>query len=151
MTTDVEIEIALDRRSTPVDVRILETLGTLSRKRAELLELGQHDPAHVHRQGERRQTLMRVEPLRVIVEHEDNLILDVYLRKPFGTYAAQMAVTAIPIVKDFDVVKDIRPRQIARLVDAFLDALFLQAAEEGFGHGVVPAIATSAHAGLQLM
>lgn len=62
-----------------------------------------------------------------------------------------MAVTAIPIVKDLDVVKDIRPCQIASLVDAFLDTLLLQAAEEGFGHRVVPAIATSAHAGLQLM
>lgn len=62
-----------------------------------------------------------------------------------------MAITVISIVSDLDVVKVIRPCQIARLVDAFLDALFLQAAEEAFGHGIVPAIATSAHAGLQLM
>jgi DNA-binding transcriptional LysR family regulator len=53
MTTDVEIEIALDRRGAPVDVRVVEPLGTLSRKRTEVLKLGQHDPAHVRGQGER--------------------------------------------------------------------------------------------------
>jgi hypothetical protein len=29
MTADVEIEIALDRRGAPVDVRVAQTLGTL--------------------------------------------------------------------------------------------------------------------------
>jgi hypothetical protein len=62
-----------------------------------------------------------------------------------------MVMTAIPIIKDFDVVEDIRPCQITSLVDAFLDALLLRATEEGFGHGIVPTISASAHGGLQLM
>lgn len=62
-----------------------------------------------------------------------------------------MAMAAIPIVKDFDVVKDVRSCQITRLVDAFLDTFLFQATKEGFGDCVVPTIATSAHAGLELM
>lgn len=60
-------------------------------------------------------------------------------------------MTTVTIVKDFDVVEDIRPCQIAGFVDAFLDALLLQAAKEGFGHCIVLTISAPAHAGLQLM
>lgn len=83
VTADVEVEVALDRRCAPVNVRVAESLGALRRKLAELLELGQHDPPHVHWQGEHRQTLMGVEPFSVIVKYEKHLVLDVYLREPF--------------------------------------------------------------------
>ena len=41
-----------------------------------------------------------------------------------------MAVAPGTIVEDFDVIEDICPRQIARLIDAFADSLLLQAATQ---------------------
>ena len=60
-----------------------------------------------------------------------------------------MATTAI--VKNLDVVKDIRTGKVTGLVDAFADTLFLQAAEEGFRHRVDPTIPPAAHAGLKVI
>jgi len=50
------------------------------------------------------------------------------------------------IVEHLDIVQDVGPRQVAGFVDALADTLLLQAAEEGFGNGIAPAIATPAHA-----
>ncbi len=58
------------------------------------------------------------------------------LLEGLGTDPAEMTVAAGSIVEDLDVVEDVGPRQLARLVDAFADALLLQAAEERLGHGV---------------
>jgi len=38
-----------------------------------------------------------------------------------------------PVVKRLDVIEDICTGKISGFIDAFLDALLLQAAEEGFG------------------
>jgi len=43
-----------------------------------------------------------------------------------------MAVSALPIVEHLDVIEHIGPGQLADFVDAFLDPLLLNAAEEGF-------------------
>ena len=57
-----------------------------------------------------------------------------------------MLVPSRPIVEALDVVGDAIGRLLARVVDAFLDALFFQAREEGLRNGVVPAVASAAHA-----
>src|SRR4051812_14424012 len=44
-----------------------------------------------------------------------------------------------------------RYRQLSILVDLLLDALFLQAAEEGLGHGIGPAVSLAAHTRLQVI
>lgn len=58
-----------------------------------------------------------------------------------------MLVSSLSIVEVIDVIRDIFRRLLARVVDAFLDALFLQAREEGLGDRVVPAVTSSTHAG----
>ena len=60
-------------------------------------------------------------------------------------------MTSFSIVEDFDVIEDICTGKIAGFVDAFPDPFFLQAAEEGFGDGVGPAVAAPAHAGLKVV
>jgi hypothetical protein len=62
-----------------------------------------------------------------------------------------MAIAPGSIVKDFDVIEDIGPRQIPGFVDAFADAFLFQAAEKGFGDGIVPTISTTAHAWLKVV
>ncbi len=62
-----------------------------------------------------------------------------------------MAVSSDAIIEGLDVLVDIGPRHRSSDVDALLDPLLLQTAKKGFGDGVIPAIATSAHAGLQVM
>ena len=57
-----------------------------------------------------------------------------------------MLVSSRSIVEALDVVGDVIGRLLARVVDAFLDALFLQAGEEGLRDGIVPAVASAAHA-----
>jgi hypothetical protein len=52
-------------------------------------------------------------------------------------------VSARSIVEHLDVVEDVGPGEITRLVDAFLDPLFLQTAKERLRHGVVPAVAAA--------
>ena len=71
--------------------------------------------------------------------------------KRLGADAAKMAVAAGSVVERFDVVEDIGARQIPSLVDALLDAFLLQAAEEGLGNGIVPAVASPAHARLEVV
>ena len=56
-----------------------------------------------------------------------------------------MAVTSGSIVEGIDVVGHVRDRELSVLVDLLLDSLFLQAAEEGLGDSVVPAVALPAH------
>src|SRR5687768_17225379 len=53
------------------------------------------------------------------------------------------------IVEVVDVARYIRDREFSVPVDVLLDTLLLQAAEEGFGNRVVPAIALPAHARLE--
>ena len=62
-----------------------------------------------------------------------------------------MAVMAHGVIKHLNVVKDISARQLTRFVDAFLDPLFLQAAEERLSNGIVPAVAATTHAGFKPM
>ena len=50
--------------------------------------------------------------------------------KRLGTDAAEMAVATGSVVEHLDIVEDIGSGEIARFVDAFPDALLLQAAEE---------------------
>ena len=57
------------------------------------------------------------------------------------THPAEMTVAPHSIVEGIDVVGHIGDRQLSALVDLFLDPLFLQAAEEGLGDGIVPAVA----------
>ncbi len=52
-----------------------------------------------------------------------------------------MAVAAGSIVERLDIIEDIGSGDIARFVDAFSDALLLQAAEEGFRDGIVQQLA----------
>ena len=62
-----------------------------------------------------------------------------------------MLMSTFRIVERIDVVRDLVDRHLAVLVDFFPDSFFLQAAEEGLCHRVVPAVATSTHAGLKLV
>lgn len=63
--------------------------------------------------------------------------------------ARQMLVSSRPIVEAIDVVCDVFGGLLARVVDAFLDALLFQAREKGFDDRVVPAVAATAHARLK--
>ena len=60
-----------------------------------------------------------------------------------------MTVAARSIVEGIDVVGHVGDRQLSVLVDLFLDPLFLQAAEERLGDGIVPAVAFPAHTRLE--
>ena len=51
------------------------------------------------------------------------------------------------IVETINVFRDIFGRLLTRVVNAFLDALLLQAREKGFGDSIVPAVASPAHTG----
>jgi hypothetical protein len=62
-----------------------------------------------------------------------------------------MAMTTSAIVKHLDVLPYVLRRQVAVLVNVFLDAFLLQAAEERFDHCIVPAVALAPHAGLEVM
>ena len=66
-----------------------------------------------------------------------------------GTQPAEMTVAPRSIVEGIDVVGHVGDRQLSVLVDLFLDPLFLQAAEEGLGDGIVPAVVLSAHTRLE--
>ena len=50
------------------------------------------------------------------------------------------------IVEGVDIVCYVDDGEIAILVDALLDSLLLQTAEERFGYGVVPTVALATHA-----
>ena len=62
-----------------------------------------------------------------------------------------MAVATDAIVEHVNVIGDLGRGDISSLVDSFLDPFLLQTAEEGFCHGVIPAVSTPAHTGLQMM
>ena len=57
--------------------------------------------------------------------------------------SSEMAVTPGAIVERVDVVSDICDREVSVLIDLFFDSLLLQAAEEGLGDRIVPAVALS--------
>lgn len=69
----------------------------------------------------------------------------------FGADAAKVAVPPGAIVESIDVVSDVRQRGGTARVDPLLDALLLQAAEQGFDHGIVPAVTLAAHAWLKVI
>jgi hypothetical protein len=71
--------------------------------------------------------------------------------KGLRTDPAQMAVATGAIIERVDVIRYLGLDDLTGRVDALLDPLLVQAAKKGFGHGVIPVIATSAHAGLQVM
>jgi hypothetical protein len=56
-----------------------------------------------------------------------------------------MIVAPRSIVEGIDVIRHVGDRQVPVSVDLFLDPLFLQAAEKGFGDGIVPAVGFPAH------
>jgi len=60
-----------------------------------------------------------------------------------------MTVTARSIVEAINVISYLGDRQRSILVDLLLDSLLFQAAEEGFGDGIVPAVAFPAHTRLE--
>lgn len=62
------------------------------------------------------------------------------------TDAAKVTVASGPVVEDFNVIEDIGPGQSLGFIDTFSDALFFQGTEERFGHRIIPAVATPAHA-----
>ena len=62
-----------------------------------------------------------------------------------------MAVSTGAIVEGFDVVVDLSRGKLPSCVNALLDPFLLQAAKKGFGHCVIPTVATSTHAGLKMM
>ena len=53
------------------------------------------------------------------------------------------------ILERVNVIGDVSDRELAILVDVFLDSLLLQAAEKGLGYGIVPAVPLATHARLQ--
>src|SRR5262249_31305107 len=59
------------------------------------------------------------------------------------------AVPSSSIVEGLGVFRYVGNRQLAVLVEGFLDSLFLQAAKEGFRDCVVPAVSFSTHAWLK--
>ena len=65
-----------------------------------------------------------------------------------GTDTAEMAVSPLAIVEHLYVVEDIRAGQLTRAVDAFLDPLLFQGAEERLDDSIIPAIASTTHAGV---
>ena len=62
-----------------------------------------------------------------------------------------MAVSTGAIVEHLNIIVDLGIGDITGLVDSLLDPLFLQAAKGRFGHRVIPAIPTPAHAGFKMM
>jgi len=62
-----------------------------------------------------------------------------------------MTVAPGPVVEHFNVIEDIRPGQIPGFIYAFSDPFFFQRTEERFGHRIIPAVATPAHARRQVI
>ena len=54
------------------------------------------------------------------------------------------------IVEHLDEIEDFGARRVAGLLDPLFDAFFVEAAEEGLDDGIIPAVATSAHAGVKV-
>jgi hypothetical protein len=64
-----------------------------------------------------------------------------------GAELIKMFVTPNWIVEAFNVLKDFRPGLLPCFVNPLFDFFTLQVTEERFGHCVVPAVASSTHAG----
>ena len=62
-----------------------------------------------------------------------------------------MTVSTRSIIEHLDVIEDLGAGNVARCIDPFFDPFFLQAAEEGFRHRVIPTVPTPAHAGLEMV
>ena len=71
--------------------------------------------------------------------------------KSLRANAADVAVASGSIVERLDVFGDIFGRSVSIVVDVLLDSLLLQTAEEGLRHRVVPAVPSTAHAGLEMI
>jgi hypothetical protein len=69
----------------------------------------------------------------------------------FWTNTTNMTVPARSIVEDVDVIRNIFLCKSATFVDVLLDTLLFQTSEEGFGDGVVPAVALAAHARFEMV
>jgi hypothetical protein len=67
------------------------------------------------------------------------------------TQPAEMTMVARSIVEGIDVVGQVGDRQLAVLVDLFLNPFFLEAAEERLGDSIVPAVAFPAHTRLEVI
>ena len=72
--------------------------------------------------------------------------LELYRRSISGS-----AMAALRVVEHLDVVEDIGSRVIAGRIDLAADAFALEQLEEALGHGVVVAVAATAHAADQLV
>jgi hypothetical protein len=62
-----------------------------------------------------------------------------------------MAVSPSAIIEQFNVLVDLGSGDLPSHVDALLDLLLFKAVKERFGHCVIPAVATPAHAWLKMM
>jgi len=67
------------------------------------------------------------------------------------TDSAKIAVPTNRIVEAIYVLGKVQRGGFSISVDMFLDALFLQATEEGFRHSIVPAISSPAHARFKMI
>jgi hypothetical protein len=67
------------------------------------------------------------------------------------TEPSEVAMTSRSIVEGIDVVSHFGDRELAVFVDLLLDSLLLEAAEEGLGDGIVPAIALSTHTRFEMI
>ena len=55
------------------------------------------------------------------------------------------------VVEHLEVLEDVGLREIAGSVDVLPDSLLLQAAKERFRNRIVPAVPSTAHAGIELV
>jgi hypothetical protein len=62
-----------------------------------------------------------------------------------------MAEATRAIVKGFNVVGDIHFCGVPIFVDVLLDSFFFEAAKEGLRHCVIPAVASAAYAGFEMI
>lgn len=69
----------------------------------------------------------------------------------YGADATKVAVLPGVILESIHVVSDIRQRGATARVDPLLYAPLLQAAKEGFDHGIVPTVALADHARLEVI
>jgi len=61
-----------------------------------------------------------------------------------------VAVAPGPVIEDFNVIED-PPGPDPCFIYAFSDPFFFQRTEERFGHRIIPAVATPAHARRQVI
>ena len=66
-----------------------------------------------------------------------------------GTELIEMLMAPNTIVETLDVIEDFRLGFCPSLVNPLLDLFALQITEERFGHRVIPAVSTAAHAWAQ--